>query len=145
MRDVIIEVAVQVLGAILMGVVSIAFAAIGRWVAKTKKLETVAAAMDELERVVKSVVGDLQQTIVEGLKAAAEDGKLSKTDVEYLGRELISRTAEQLSLPAAQTLSAAGCDIEAMVHSIAESYISKIKRGESIVDGLVIDPEIVEV
>lgn len=140
MREVIIEVAVKVIGAVLMGVVSVAFAAIGKWIAKTKKLESVSAAMDELERVVKAVVGDLQQTMVEGLKAAAEDGKLSKTDIEYLGRELVVRTAEQLSLPAAQTLSAAGCDIEAMVHSIAEAYISKIKRGE----GLIFSPDVVE-
>ena len=140
MREVIIEVIVQVLGAVLMGVVSVAFAAIGKWIAKTKKLETVAAAMDELERVVKSVVGDLQQTLVEGLKAAAEDGKLSKADIEYLGQELVARTAEQLSLPAAQTLSAAGCDVEAMIHTIAESYISKIKRGE----GILLAPEIME-
>lgn len=140
MREVIIEVIVKVLGAVLMGVVSVAFAAIGKWIAKTKKLESVSAAMDELERVVKAVVGDLQQTMVEGLKAAAEAGKLSKTDIEYLGQELICRTAEQLSVPAAQTLAAAGCDVEAMIHTIAESYISKIKRGE----GLILAPEIVE-
>ena len=75
MREVIIEVAVKVLGAVLMGVVSVLFAYIGKWIAKTKKLETVSAAMDELERVVKAVVGDRQQTLVEGLKAAAEDGE----------------------------------------------------------------------
>ena len=140
MGEVIIEVVVKVLGAVLMGVVSVAFAYIGKWVAKTKKLETVAVAMDELERVVKSVVGDLEQTIVEGLKAATEDGKLSKTDIEYLGRELVCRCADQLSYPAAQTLEAAGCDIEGMIHTIAEAYISKIKRGE----GVIIDPEIIE-
>lgn len=140
MREVIIEVTVQVLGAVLMGVVSVAFAYIGKWIAKTKKLETVAVAMDELERVVKAVVGDLEQTMVGKLKAVTEDGKLSKADIEYLGHELVSRTADQLSYPAANALAAAGCDVESMIHSIAESYINKIKRGE----GLILAPEIVE-
>lgn len=128
MREVIIEVAVKVLGAVLMGVVSVFFAYIGKWIAKTKKLETVSAAMDELERVVKAVVGDLQQTIVEKLKEASEDGKLTKTDIEYLGQELVCRVADQLSYPAAETLAAAGADIEGMIHSIAEAFISELKR-----------------
>lgn len=128
MREVIIEVAVQVIGAILLGIVSIAFAYIGKWMGKTKKLETVSAAMDELERTVKSVVGDLQQTIVDELKAKSEDHKLSKTDIEYIGNELVSRVADQLSFPAANTLHAAGCDVEGMIHSMAEAFIAKIKR-----------------
>lgn len=143
MREVIIEVAVQVIGAILLGIVSIAFAYIGKWMGKTKKLETVSAAMDELERTVKSVVGDLQQTLVDKLKEASENHKLSTADIEYIGKELIQRVGSQLSVPAAQTLYAAGCDVESMVHSIAEAYIAKIKRGEAL-DGLIIDPETVE-
>lgn len=128
MREVIIEVAVQVIGAILLGVVSVVFAYIGKWMGKTKKLEMVSAAMDELERTVKAVVGDLEQTVVEKLKANAVDHKLSRTDIEYLGQELIARVADQLSFPAAQALSAAGCDVESMIHSIAEAFIAEIKR-----------------
>lgn len=143
MREAIIEVAVQVIVAILLGVVSIAFAYIGKWMGKTKKLETVATAMDELERTVKSVVGDLQQTMVDKLKEASENHKLSPADIEYIGQELIKRVADQLSLPAANALNAAGCDIESMIHSMAESFISKIKRGEAL-DGVIIDPETVE-
>ena len=77
MREVIIEVAVQVIGAILMGIVGIVFAYIGKWMGQNKKLETVSAAMEQLEAVVKNVVGELQQTTVEQMKAATEDGKLT--------------------------------------------------------------------
>lgn len=128
MREVIIEVAVQVIGAILMGIVGIVFAYIGKWMGKTKQLETVYAAMGQLEAVVKNVVGELQQTLVEGLKEASEGGKLSQEDIILLGKELIEKTTAQLSDPASDTLKAAGIDIEAMIHSIAEAYISKIKR-----------------
>lgn len=132
MREVIIEVAVQVIGAILMGIVGVVFAYIGKWVGQTKKLESVAAAMEQLEAVVKNVVGELQQTMVEQLKDASVDGKLTQEDIYDLGRLLVIKTSEQLSDPAAVSLKAAGIDVEGMIHSIAEAYIEKIKRGNSL-------------
>ena len=131
MREVIIEVLVQVIATVLLGTVSIAFAYAGKWMGQTKKLETVAAAMSQLEDVVQNVVGELQQTMVEGLKAASVDGKLSQEDIYDLGKLLVRKTSEQLSNPAASTLKAAGIDIENMIHSIAEAYIERIKRGNA--------------
>lgn len=128
MREVFIEVGTQVVFDLLMLVVGVLFAYLSKLIAKSKRLAHIAIAMNELERVVTNVVGDLQQTVVEGLKAASENGKLSKTDIQYLGEELIKKTAAQISAPAAETLQAAGVDIEAMIHSIAEAWISEIKR-----------------
>lgn len=133
MREVIIEVAVQVIGAILMGIVGIVFAYIGKWMGQTKKLETVSAAMEQLEAVVKNVVGELQQTMVESLKDASVDGKLSQEDIYDLGKLLVAKANEQLSNPASETLKAAGIDIEAMIHSVAEAYIERIKRMNGII------------
>lgn len=133
MREVIIEVAVQIIGAILMGIVGIVFAYIGKWMGQTKKLETVSAAMEQLEAVVKNVVGELQQTTVEKMKAATADGKLTPADIKELGEALFIKSCEQLSDPASHTLEAAGIDIEAMIHSIAEAYIERIKRMNNII------------
>lgn len=132
MREAIIEVAVQVITAILLGTVSIAFAYVGKWMGQTKKLETVAAAMSQLEDVVQNVVGELQQTMVEHLKAASADGKLSDEDIYDLGKLLVMKATEQLSDPASSTLEAAGIDIVGMIHSIAEAYIERIKRGNAL-------------
>lgn len=131
MREAIIEVLVQVIATVLLGTVSIAFAYAGKWMGQTKKLETVAAAMSQLEDVVQNVVGELQQTMVEGLKDASVDGKLSQEDIYDLGKLLVRKASEQLSNPAASTLKAAGIDIENMIHSIAEAYIERIKRGNA--------------
>lgn len=128
MREVIIEVIVQVIGALLMGVIGVAFAYLTKLVGKTKELEHVASAMDELENVVTTVVGDLQQTIVENLKAASVDGKLSQEDIYDLGKMLVMKVSEQLSNPASTTIKAAGIDMTEAIHSIAEAYIAKIKR-----------------
>ena len=134
MREAIIEVAVQVIGAVLMGVVSIVFAYIGKWMGQTKKLETVSAAMEQLEAVVKNVVGELQQTTVEKMKAATEDNKLTPADIKELGETLFIKSCEQLSDPASSTLKAAGIDVEAMIHSVAEAYIERIKRMNNIIE-----------
>lgn len=132
MREVIIEVTVQVIGAIVMGVIGIMFAYIGKLIGQNKKLETISSAMNQLEGVVQNVVGELQQTMVEGLKDASVDGKLSNEDIYDLGKLLVQKAKEQLSNPAAATLEAAGIDIEGMIHSMAEAYIERIKRGNEI-------------
>lgn len=127
MREAIIEVGTQILFEIFLLVLSIGFAYISKALAKTKKLEHVSLAMDEMREVVIAVVGELQQTAVEGLKAASEDGKLSKNDIEWLGKQLVDKVAKGLSTPSIDTLNAAGVDIESMIHSIAEACIASIK------------------
>lgn len=134
MREVIIEVIVQVIGALLMGVIGVAFAYLTKLVGKTKELEHVASAMDELENVVTTVVGDLQQTIVENLKAASADGKLSQEDIYDLGKLLVMKVKEQLSNPASTTIQAAGIDMTEAIHSIAEAYIARIKREANFIN-----------
>jgi len=133
MREVIIEVAVQVIGVILMGIVGIVFAYIGKWMGRNKKLETVSAAMEQLEAVVKNVVGELQQTVVEGLKDASADGKLSQEEIYDLGKMLVMKVSEQLSDPASTTIKAAGIDMTEAIHSIAEAYIARIKRENNFI------------
>lgn len=133
MREVVIEVAVQVIGAILMGVIGVAFAYLTKLIGKSRKLEHIASAMEELERVVKNAVGDLQQTVVEGLKDASVDGKLSQEEIYDLGKMLVMKVSEQLSDPASTTIKAAGIDMTEAIHSIAEAYIARIKRENNFI------------
>ena len=130
MREVLIEVGTQVLFELLLLVLSVAFAFIGKWLAKHEKLKTVAAAMEEVQMLARETVNELEQTVVENLKAATEDGKLSKTDIEWLGQQLIEKVAAKMSIPAEDTLRAAGVDVVALIHSAAEAFIAEIKRYE---------------
>ena len=130
MREVLIEVGTQVLFELLLLVLSVAFAFIGKWLAKHEKLKTVAAAMEEVQMLARETVNELEQTVVENLKAATKDGKLSKTDIEWLGQQLIEKVAAKMSIPAEDTLRAAGVDIVALIHSAAEAFIAEIKRYE---------------
>jgi len=131
MREAMIQVVTEVMFTTLMAVIAVLFAYLSKLFAKSKRLEHIALAMNELEGVVTNIVGDLQQTVVDGLKEASEDGKLSKNDIEWLGKQLIEKATKQISVPAAETLVAAGVDIEGMIHSIAEAWIAEIKRDEA--------------
>ena len=133
MREALIEVGTQVLFELLLLVLGVAFAAIGKWLAKHERLKTVAAAMEEVQELARETVGELQQTVVEGLKAATENGKLSKSDIEWLGQQLIEKVAAKMSIPAENTLRAAGVDVVALIHSAAEAYIAEIKRYEPVI------------
>lgn len=130
MREVFIEVGTQVVFDILMLLVGVLFAYLGRLFAKSERLKHIGLATAELESVVVSIVGELQQTTVDSLKAASADGKLTKDEIRALGELLIEKATEQLSDPAAETLKAAGVDIDGMIHSIAEACIAEIKRYE---------------
>lgn len=132
-HDVFIEVGTQVVFELLMLVIGVAFAYLTRLVGKSRKLEHIASAMEELERVVKNVVGDLQQTVVEGLKDASVDGKLSQEEIYDLGKMLVMKVTEQLSDPASTTIKAAGIDMTEAIHSIAEAYIARIKRENNFI------------
>ena len=127
MKDVLIEVGTQICFDILMLVISIAFAYLTKYLAKSQRLNHIARAMSELEGIVVSIVGELQQTTVDGLKEASADGKLTMQEIEALGLTLVDKAKKQLSDPAAETLVAAGGDIESMIHSIAEAWIASIK------------------
>ena len=130
MREVLIEVGTQIIFELLMLLVGVLFAYLGKLLAKTKKMEHINMAMYELESVVKNVVGEIQQTTVDGLKEDSADGKLTKVEIKHLGSLLVSRSLDRLSAPASETIAAAGIDIESMIHTIAEAWIAEIKRGE---------------
>lgn len=127
MKDVLIEVGTQIMFDVLMLVASIVFAYLAKYLSKSEKLKHIALATDELEGIVVSIVGELQQTTVDGLKEASADGKLTRQEIEALGLTLVDKAKKQLSDPAADTLVAAGVDIESMIHSIAEACIASIK------------------
>lgn len=127
MKDVLIEVGTQIMFDVLMLVASIVFAYLAKYLSKSEKLKHIALATEELEGIVVSIVGELQQTTVDGLKEASADGKLTRQEIEALGLTLVDKAKKQLSDPAAETLVAAGVDIESMIHSIAEACIASIK------------------
>lgn len=128
MSEVIMEVAAQVAGALLVAVISVAGAWLTAKIGRRQELASIAAATEEAAEAAKRVVLELQQTAVEGMKAARVDGKLSRAEVEQLGKLLLEKSLAQLSQPAKQVLEAAGKDVCAIIRSAGEAAVLAIKQ-----------------
>lgn len=92
-----------------------------------KKLQNINTAMDNLITVVKQTVGELKQTVVDGMKETNEDGKLTSAQVDYLKGQLLEMTLKKLDSPTKSILQAAGADLCALITGAAESWISEQK------------------
>ena len=128
MFEVIMENLINIVGALLMTLIGVLGSIITAKLAKKNKLANINAAQQELMYMAQITVGELQQTVVSKLKAAHEDGKLTKEEINMLGTMLLEKTMEKLSEPTHQLLNAAGVDIVALIHGVGEDFINRMKQ-----------------
>lgn len=126
MQDAIIEVITNVLATVLITLIGV----LGTWltakVLKRVELTNINKAKDELVEAAQRTVLELQQTVVEGMKAAAQDGKLSEEEITELSIMLLNKTKQQMSLPAIKLLEAAAVDVNALIRSAGEALIAEL-------------------
>ena len=127
MENIIIETVVQIFAALLLMLISL----LGTWLtaklAKRTELANIAAATDEATRVAQQTVLELQQTVVDNLKAASADGKLTKEEIAELNELLLDGAMDKLSDTAKNMLTAAGVDISAVIRGAGEAFIRQMK------------------
>ena len=127
MENIIIETVVQIFAALLLMLISL----LGTWLtaklAKRTELANIAAATDEATRVAQQTVLELQQTVVDNLKAARADGKLTKEEIAELKELLLDGAMDKLSDTAKNMLTAAGVDISAVIRGAGEAFIRQMK------------------
>ena len=132
--DLLIYYGLQIAATLLITLLGV----LGTWLSlqlgKNTKLKNINDAQKELIQAAKITVGELQQTVVNDLKAAREDGKLVPAEIESLKTSLINKTIEKLSGPSYTLLSAAAVDVNAMIIGVGESWIERIKRQSGIID-----------
>lgn len=128
MNDMIIELVAKIVGTLLLAAIGVAGTWLTAKIAKREELASIAAATDDATEAARRTVLELQQTVVEGMKAASEDGKLSKAEIEHLGALLLEKALAQMSNPAKQVLAAAGKDVCAIIQSAGEAMILAIKK-----------------
>lgn len=128
MVETIIEVATSVLVDLILAGFTILLAWIGAKIGENKKLANINEAKLEVDDAVFQTVEELQQTVVEGLKAAAQDGKLTPEEITDLGFEVLEGVMKKLSKPSENLLRAAGVDLEAYIQGAAEKWVATLKR-----------------
>lgn len=127
MVETIIEVVTGALFELVATGVLLFFAWVGSKVNTNHKLSNISAAKSEVEEAVLQTVTELQQTVVDGLKAAAADGKLTVAEIQQLRQELMFKVLIKLSEPCKKVLRAAGVDLEAFIKGSAEQWLVELK------------------
>lgn len=130
MQNVIIETVATIVATLLTTLIGV----LGAWllakIGKRQELQTITIAIGEVTHAAQTTVLELQQTVVDGLKAAAEDGKLGKDEIAALGLMLERGAMEKLSEPTKKLLEAAGVDIIAIIHGAGEALIKQINHSK---------------
>lgn len=131
MTNVIIEVIIQVIAAVALTAITV----LGTWlttlIGKKAALTNINIAKDEVIGAAQLTVGELQQKVVEGLKAAHEDGKLTQEEIAELGKQLLEGTLAKMSEPTAQLLQAAGVDLVNLIQGAGDAWLLELK-GEKV-------------
>ena len=126
--DILIENAVNIAAAFFIALIGV----FGTWLTaklgKATQLDTVNHAQQELIKLAQITVGELKQTVVDDMKAAHKDGKLTKEEIAQLGQLLYDKTTAKLSASAMDVLTAAQVDISALITGTAEQLIGKMKE-----------------
>ena len=95
---------------------------------ESTKLENTRAAVNTVIKMAQLTAQELQQTLVEDLKARAVDGKLSETNILVIRKKLQAQTREKLSDPVCNLITTAGIDLGALISGAAEAWIGKQKN-----------------
>lgn len=127
MFEAIMEAVVRVLTALVLALISVGGTWLLRKIGDRVQTANIRRAVEDVIRITQMTVGELQQTVVEGLKAAHEDGKLTETEVKALQETLLNHVAERLSDPVCNLIEGAGIDIESIIQGAAEDWIGAMK------------------
>ena len=130
MNTVIIETIVSVLANLAITLIGVAGAWLVAQIGKSQQLNTINTAVDELIDAAETTVLELQQTVVDSLKEASADGKLTQEEITDLGKLLLEGTLKKMSDSGLGVLKAANVDINAIVTGAGEALIARIKKGE---------------
>lgn len=129
--DMIFQIVVQYVAEILALVIISALGILGAFIlnkiGKNKNLENIAEATSQVIGAAQETVRRLQQTLVDGYKEAAPDGKLTPEQIMELKQRTIEITMETLSTPVLELLTRAKVDIEKLITNAAEAYINELK------------------
>jgi hypothetical protein len=127
MKEVLIETVVKVICTIVITAIGVFAAWLSSKLKRHIELKNVQVALETCLELTKVTVGELQQTIVDGLKEANADGKLTKDEIKQLNSSLVAYTKEKMSSGLIDVILGAGIDIDQFIVSAGENYVQELK------------------
>lgn len=122
-----VKTGLNVLEAVLVTALTVAGTA---WAAKMNKhteLKNINLATAHVIEIAKQTVGELKQTVVDGMKSESPDGKLTPEQIKILNRRLLEMTLNKLDEPTKNLIVAAGADLCSIITGAAEDWIGTTK------------------
>ena len=130
MQEILVEYVLQIVTQAVLILLSL----FGTWaamrLAKTQKFQALSAAVTEATAMAQQTVSALQQTLVDGWKAAAPDGKLTDEQIALLNQKLLEITKSKMSDAAIKLILGANKDLNAIIQDAGEAWLRKIKGEE---------------
>ena len=130
MQEILVESVLQIVTQAVLILLSL----FGTWaamrLAKTQKFQALSAAVTESTAMAQQTVSALQQTLVDGWKAAAPDGKLTDEQIALLNQKLLEITKSKMSDAAIKLILGANKDLNAIIQDAGEAWLRKIKGEE---------------
>ena len=133
MVDIIIKNVAQIVATLVITLIGVLGAWLTTKLAQRQELGSINTAMQEVILLAQQTAAELQQTVVDGLKAGRVDGKLSEAEIKALGETLITKTMEKMSAPATKLLTSATVDVSALIRGAGESWINKMKTEQTVI------------
>lgn len=127
--QVIIQYAAEIIALIVISAIGILGTFILNKINKNQNLKNIGEATYQVIEAAQETVRRLQQTMVEGMKELAEDGKLTPEQIAQLKEETLRITLENLGSPVLDLLLAAKVDVAGLITNAAEAYINEMKNG----------------
>jgi hypothetical protein len=131
-----VKTGLDVLEAALVTLLSVAGAALIAKMKQRTELQNISIATEHVIDIAKQTVGELKQTVVDGMKAASEDGKLTPDQIAELNQKLLELTLSKLDEPTKNLIAAVGMDLCALITGAAEDWIGKGKITELLPAGI---------
>lgn len=123
----------------LAKLVQMAFFALAAFAAdklgKNLKLKNLNIAVQKVCDIARQTAGELQQTVVNDLKAENPGGKLTQSQIDDLGFRLINLVKLKLDTATQELIIASGADLDALITGECESYLNMLKNGPIIIGG----------
>lgn len=101
---------------------------------KNKKLQNLNLANQELCKIVKQTVRELNQTTVAELKEKSPDGKLTDIQIADLNARLLTLVKAKTDEATMALITAAGADLDALITGQCEAYLDVLKERQQKAD-----------
>lgn len=91
------------------------------------KNEHVKQALDQLSRITKTVVQNLNQTVVADIKSKTADGKLTNTDIRGIKAKAVNLIKAQMQTEFLELLEKNTIDVDGLISSEIEANVYELK------------------